>query len=159
TSMTIERIELAPLPAPEPEAPLTAPMVWPRLPDLAEIYGALELGVRDYVRKNGFRSTIQGLSGGIDSALVATIAADALGPDRVPVVLTLSPHPSTPAGADAEDLVGRQGTRARVIPIKPMMDGYETSLDLHGIADENLQARIRGTIWMALSNEEGHLVL
>jgi NAD+ synthase (glutamine-hydrolysing) len=159
TTMTIERIELAPLPAPEPDARLGAPMIWPRLPDLAEIYGALELGVRDYVRKNGFRSTIHGLSGGIDSALVATIAADALGPDRVHVVLNPSPHSSAHSVSDAEDLAGRQGIHARMIPIKPMMDGYETSLDLHGIADENLQARIRGTIWMALSNEEGHLVL
>ncbi len=159
TSMTIERIELAPLPAPQPDAPLGAPMVWPRLPDLAEIYGALELGLRDYVRKNGFSSVIQGLSGGIDSALVATIAADALGPDRVNVVLNPSPYSSSHSVSDAEDLTRRQGLRARVIPIKPMMDGYESSLDLHGLAEENLQARIRGTIWMALSNEEGHLVL
>jgi NAD+ synthase (glutamine-hydrolysing) len=159
TSMTIERIELAPLPAPEPDAPLGAPMVWPRLPDLAEIYGALELGVRDYVRKNGFGSVIQGLSGGIDSALVATIAADALGPDRVHVLLNPSPYSSAHSVGDAEDLARRQGIHARVIPIKPMMDGYESGLDVHGLAEENLQARIRGTIWMALSNEEGHLVL
>jgi NAD+ synthase (glutamine-hydrolysing) len=159
TAMTIERIELAPLAAPEPDAPLGAPMVWPRLPDLAEIYGALELGVRDYVRKNGFSSVIQGLSGGIDSALVATIAADALGADRVHVVLNPGPYSSPHSISDAEDLARRQGIHARVIPIKPMMDGYESSLDLHGVAEENLQARIRGTIWMALSNEEGHLVL
>jgi NAD+ synthase (glutamine-hydrolysing) len=159
TTMTIERIELAPLTAPQPDAPLAAPMVWPRLSDLAEIYGALELGVRDYVRKNGFSSVIQGLSGGIDSALVATIATDALGPDRVNVVLNPSPYSSEHSVADAEDLARRQGIRARVIPIKPMMDGFESSLALHGLAAENLQARIRGTIWMALSNEEGHLVL
>jgi NAD+ synthase (glutamine-hydrolysing) len=164
TTMTIERIELAPLAAPEPTVlsstgPLTAPMIWPRLPDLAEIYGALVLGVRDYVRKNGFASTIQGLSGGIDSALTATIAADALGPDRVNVVLNPSPYSSEHSVSDAEDLVRRQGIRARLIPIKPMIDGFETSLDLHGIAAENLQARIRGMIWMSLSNEEGHLVL
>jgi NAD+ synthase (glutamine-hydrolysing) len=159
TTMTIERIELAPLPAPEPDAPLAAPMIWPRLSDPAEIYGALVLGVRDYVRKNGFRSTIQGLSGGIDSALTATIAADALGPDRVHVVLNPSPYSSGHSVADAEDLVRRQGIGSRLIPIKPMMDGFETSLDLHGLAAENLQARIRGMIWMSLSNEEGHLVL
>src|SRR5580704_4667999 len=159
TTMTIERIELAPLPAPSPDAPLAAPMIWPRLPDLAEIYGALVLGVRDYVRKNGFRSTIQGLSGGIDSALTATIAADAIGPDRVHVVLNPSPYSSGHSVADAEDLVRRQGIGSRLIPIKPMMDGFATSLDLHGIAAENLQARIRGTIWMGLSNEDGHLVL
>jgi NAD+ synthase (glutamine-hydrolysing) len=159
TSMTIDRVELAPLPAPEPDAPLRAPMLWPRLPDLAEIYGALELGLRDYVRKNGFSSVIHGLSGGIDSALVATIAADALGPDRVNVVLNPSPYSSAHSVGDAEDLTRRQGIRARVIPIKPMIDGYESGLAVHGLAEENLQARIRGTIWMALSNEEGHLVL
>jgi NAD+ synthase (glutamine-hydrolysing) len=159
TTMTIERIELAPLPAPEPDEPLAAPMVWPRLPDLAEIYGALVLGVRDYVRKNGFRSVIQGLSGGIDSALVATIATDALGPDRVHVVLNPSPYSSEHSVADAEDLARRQGIHARIIAIKPMMDGFAAGLDLHGLAYENLQARIRGTIWMGLSNEDGHLVL
>jgi len=158
-TMTIERIELAPLPAPEPDARLGAPMVWPRLPDLAEIYGALTLGVRDYVRKNGFASVIQGLSGGIDSALCATIAADALGPDRVNVVLNPSPYSSEHSVSDAEDLARRQGIHARTIPIKPMMDGFAASLDLHGLAAENLQARIRGMIWMALSNEEGPLVL
>ena len=159
TTMTIERIELAPLPAPEPDALLAAPMVWPRLPDLAEIYGALVLGVRDYVRKNGFSSVIQGLSGGIDSALVATIATDALGPDRVHVVLNPSPYSSEHSVSDAEDLASRQGIHARIVPIKPMMDGFGVGLDLHGLAFENLQARIRGTIWMGLSNEEGHLVL
>src|SRR5580692_1797658 len=159
TAMTIERIELAPLSAPDPDAPLTAPMVWPRLPDLAEIYGALVLGVRDYVRKTGFSSVIQGLSGGIDSALVATIATDALGPDRVHVVLNPSPYSSEHSVADAEDLARRQGIHARIIPIKPMMDGFAAGLDLHGLAFENLQARIRGTIWMGLSNEDGHLVL
>jgi NAD+ synthase (glutamine-hydrolysing) len=159
TTMTIERIELAPLPAPQPDAPLAAPMIWPRLNDLAEIYGALVLGVRDYVHKNGFGSVILGLSGGIDSALTATIAADALGPDKVQVVLNPSPYSSGHSVSDADDLVRRQGIRARTIPIKPMMDGFAGSLDLHGIAAENLQARIRGMIWMALSNEEGHLVL
>jgi NAD+ synthase (glutamine-hydrolysing) len=159
TTMMIERIELAPRPAPQPDAPLTAPMIWPRLSDLAEIYGALELGVRDYVHKNGFGSVILGLSGGIDSALTATIAADALGPDRVNVVLNPSPYSSGHSVSDAEELVRRQGLRARTIPIKPMMDGFAGSLDLHGLAAENLQARIRGMIWMSLSNSEGHLVL
>ncbi len=159
TTMMIERIELAPRPAPQPDAPLAAPMIWPRLSDLAEIYGALELGVRDYVHKNGFGSVILGLSGGIDSALTATIAADALGPDRVNVILNPSPYSSAHSVSDAEELVRRQGIRARTIPIKPMMDGFAGSLDLHGLAAENLQARIRGMIWMSLSNSEGHLVL
>jgi NAD+ synthase (glutamine-hydrolysing) len=157
--MTIERIELAPLPAPEPDEPLAAPMIWPRLADLAEIYGALVLGTRDYVRKNGFGSVILALSGGIDSALSATIAADALGPDRVHVVLMPSRYSSDHSVADAEDLVKRQGVRGRTVPIKPMFDAFLGSLDLHGLAAENLQARIRGMISMSLSNSEGHLVL
>jgi NAD+ synthase (glutamine-hydrolysing) len=77
----------------------------------------------------------------------------------VHVVLNPSPYSSGHSVADAEDLVRRQGIGSRLIPIKPMMDGFETSLDLHGIAAENLQARIRGMVWMSLSNEEGHLVL
>ena len=158
-TMTIERVELAPLPGPVPDEPLGAPMIWPRLPDLAEIYGALVLGVRDYVRKNGFSSVIQGLSGGIDSALCATIATDALGSDRVHVVLNPGPYSSDHSVSDAEELARRQGIHARLIPIKPMLDGFDASLDLHGLAEENLQARIRGMIWMSLSNEEGHLVL
>ncbi len=159
TTMTIERIELAPLQAPEPESGLTVPMLSPRLSDPAEIYGALELGVRDYVRKNGFGSVILALSGGIDSALTATIAADALGPDRVHVVLMPSRYSSDHSVTDAEDLVKRQGVHARTIPIAPMVAGFATSLDLHGLAAENLQSRIRGMISMSLSNEEGHLVL
>ncbi len=159
--MTIERVELAPLSAPDADAPLAAPMIWPRLDDLAEIYGALVLGTRDYVRKNGFGrgSVLIGLSGGIDSALTTTIATDALGADRVNVVLNPGPFSSEHSVADAEDLARRQGVHARVIPIKPMVDGFASSLDLHGIAAENLQARIRGMIWMSLANEEGHLVL
>ncbi len=159
--MTIERIELAPLPAPAAGAPLAAPMIWPRLDDLAEIYGALVLGTRDYVRKNGYGrgSVLIGLSGGIDSALTTTIAADALGADRVHVVLNPGPYSSEHSVADAEDLVKRQGVHARTVPITPMVDAFTGSIDLHGIAAENLQARIRGMIWMSLANEEGHLVL
>jgi NAD+ synthase (glutamine-hydrolysing) len=159
TTMTIDRIELDPLAAPEPESPLAVPMLWPRLPDLAEVYGALVLGTRDYVRKNSFRSVILALSGGIDSALTATIAVDAIGADRVHVVLMPSVYSSDHSVSDAEDLVGRQGIHARTVPIKPMMDAFAGSLDLHGLAAENLQARIRGMISMSLSNEEGHLVL
>ncbi|HXW87885.1 MAG TPA: NAD+ synthase [Streptosporangiaceae bacterium] len=157
--MTIERVELAPLPAPDPGAALGAPMIWPRLDDLAEIYGALVLGTRDYVRKNGFGSVILGLSGGIDSALTATIAADALGPDRVHVVLMPGQYSSGHSLTDAEDLVKRQGLHARTVPIKSIFDIFMGSLDVHGLAAENLQARIRGMISMSLSNEEGHLVL
>ncbi|MGD0685159.1 MAG: NAD+ synthase [Streptosporangiaceae bacterium] len=132
---------------------------WPRLADLAEVYAALVTGTADYVRKNGFRSVILGLSGGIDSALTATIAADAIGPDRVHVVLMPSQHSSGHSVSDAEDLVKRRGLHARTVPIAPVMAAFGTELDLHGLAAENLQARIRGMILMSLSNEEGHLVL
>jgi NAD+ synthase (glutamine-hydrolysing) len=159
TTMTIQRVELAPLPAPSPDQPLTAPMLAPRLSDRAEVYAALVLGVRDYVRKNRFGSVILALSGGIDSALTTTIAVDALGPDRVHVVLMPSRYSSDHSITDAEDLVKRQGVAARTVPIQPMMAGFESSLDLHGLAEENLQSRIRGMILMALSNSEGHLVL
>jgi NAD+ synthase (glutamine-hydrolysing) len=166
TVMTIRRLSL---PAPEgavaadPErlragAPPVNEIV-PRLDGLAEVYRALVTGVRDYVHKNGFGSVILGLSGGIDSALTATIAADALGPDRVHAVLMPSRHSSAHSVADAEDLVKRQGLHAVTVPIAPIVTAFERELDLHGLAAENLQARIRGTTLMALSNEHGHLVL
>ena len=123
------------------------------------MYAALVTGVRDYVRKNGFASVILGLSGGIDSALTATIAADAIGPDRVHVVLMPSRYSSDHSIGDAEDLVKRQGLHARTIPVQPMVDAYQAELDLRGLAEENLQSRIRGVILMGLSNAAGHLVL
>src|SRR5215470_9240949 len=133
--------------------------VWPRLDPLAEVYAALVTGVRDYVRKNRFRSVILGLSGGIDSALTATIAADAVGPDLVHVVLMPSEHSSGHSVTDAEDLVKRQGLHARTVPIRTMVDAFQAELQVTGLAAENLQARVRGVILMSLSNAEGHLVL
>jgi NAD+ synthase (glutamine-hydrolysing) len=133
--------------------------IWPRLSQLGEVYAALVTGVRDYVTKNEFRSVIIALSGGIDSALTATIAADAIGPDRVHVVLMPSEHSSAHSVADADDLVKRQGLNARTVPIAPMVDAFESELRLEGLAAENLQARVRGMILMSLSNAEGHLVL
>jgi NAD+ synthase (glutamine-hydrolysing) len=133
--------------------------VWPRLDPLAEVYAALVTGVRDYVHKNRFRSVILGLSGGIDSALTATIAADAIGPDLVHVVLMPSRHSSGHSVADAEDLVKRQGLHPRTVAIQPMVDAFQAELQVGGLAAENLQARVRGVILMTLSNAEGHLVL
>src|SRR6516165_7771967 len=135
------------------------PTFWPRLPDPAEVYAALVTGVRDYVRKNGFQSVILALSGGIDSALTATIAADAIGPQHVHVVLMPSRYSSGHSVSDAEDLVKRQGVHARTVPIQPMVDAFQAELDLTGLAAENLQARVRGVILMGLSNAEGHLAL
>jgi NAD+ synthase (glutamine-hydrolysing) len=158
TIMTIQRLELGGEPGPLPagEAPQS---VWPRLDDLAEVYAALVLGVRDYVGKNGFGSVLLGLSGGIDSALTATIAADAIGPEHVNVVLMPSRYSSDHSIGDAEDLAKRQGLNSKTVPIAAMVDAFEGELDLHGLAAENLQARVRGMILMSLSNEHGHLVL
>jgi len=139
-------------------------MFWHRLPDPAEVYAALVTGVRDYVRKNGFRSVILALSGGIDSALTATIAADAIGPGNVYVVLMPSRYSSHHSVSDAEDLVKRQGLHAVTIPIAAIVDAFGASLAPAGFPEtglpaENLQARVRGVVLMALSNAAGHLVL
>ena len=164
--ITIKRVTLSPSdPAlSEPEGADGAGLFWPRLSDPAEVYGALVLGVRDYVRKNGFRSVILALSGGIDSALTATIAADAIGPDRVYVVLMPSRYSSDHSVTDAEDLVRRQGLHAATIPIASMVDAFSDALTPHGFPEkglpaENLQARVRGVVLMGLSNAGGHLVL
>jgi NAD+ synthase (glutamine-hydrolysing) len=136
---------------------------WPRLDDLAEVYAALVLGTADYVRKNGFRSVILALSGGIDSALTATIAADAIGPENVHVILMPSRWSSDHSVTDAEDLVKRQGVHARTIAIQDIVDAFRAGLGdgfpAAGLPAENLQSRVRGVINMALSNAEGHLVL
>ena len=135
---------------------------WPRLDDLAEVYAALVLGTADYVRKNGFRSVLLALSGGIDSALVATIAADAVGPKNVHVILMPSKWSTGHSVTDAEDLVERQGLNARTIPIQGIVNAFREGLagfPAAGLPAENLQSRVRGVINMAVSNDEGHLVL
>jgi NAD+ synthase (glutamine-hydrolysing) len=114
------------------------------------------------VRKNGFRSVILGLSGGIDSALTATIAADAIGPDNVHVVLMPSGYSSEHSIADAEDLVKRQGLHTRTVPIQSIVDSFTIELadfPETGLPAENLQSRVRGVVLMSLSNANGHLVL
>lgn len=157
TAITVERFELSadPLPArPEPER-----LIAPRLDDVGEVYAALVLGVRDYAAKNGFQQVLLGLSGGIDSALTATIAADAVGPAQVEVVLMPSRYSSDHSVADAEELIRRQGLRSRVVPIAEIVNAFEKEIDLSGLAAENLQARVRGMLLMSLSNQHGHLVL
>jgi NAD+ synthase (glutamine-hydrolysing) len=165
TTITIRRVTLAPSPeVPEIIRPEGSGMFWPRLSDPAEVYAALVTGVRDYVAKNGFRSAILALSGGIDSALTATIAADAIGPGNVYVVLMPSRYSSDHSVIDAEDLVKRQGLHAVTIPIASMVDAFGQELTPAGFPEtglpaENLQARVRGVVLMALSNAAGHLVL
>jgi NAD+ synthase (glutamine-hydrolysing) len=144
---------------PLPPYQAVVPAVAGRLDDLAEVYGALVTGLKGYARKNGFASVILGLSGGIDSALTAAIACDALGADRVHGISLPSAYSSPHSVADAEDLARRTGLNYRSIPIAAMVDAFQAGLSLSGLAEENLQARVRGTTLMALSNAEGHLVL
>ena len=130
-----------------------------RLDSLGEVYAALVLCLHDYVEKNGFRSVLLGLSGGIDSALVAAVACDAFGADRVFGVAMPSAYSSGHSVDDAYDLAHRTGLNIRTVAIAPMVDAYQGSLGLTGLAEENLQARVRGTTLMGISNQEGHLVL
>ena len=136
---------------------------WPE--DAEEVYRALELGLRDYVRKNGFREVVIGLSGGIDSALTATLAVDALGAGSVRAVTMPSPYSSAESVDDALELARRLGVRANEIAIDDVFKAYLVALDEvfrgteDNIAEENLQARIRGNLLMALSNKFGLLVL
>jgi NAD+ synthase (glutamine-hydrolysing) len=166
------------------EVPPTAPgRLAEPLPDLAEVYGALVLGLRDYVRKNGFRRVGLALSGGIDSALVALLAVDAVGPANVSCVVMPSPHSSDETQADARTIAANLDVEAIEIPIAATMEAYEASLadafarrdggqagdeplprdptrpSEPDLAAENIQARIRGNVMMALSNKHGWLVL
>lgn len=151
-----EYLGLVDIPSP---APPTTNHFSERMSDHQEVWSALVLGLRDYVNKNGFPSVIMGLSGGIDSAVVAALSCDALGPDRVFGVALPSIYSSEHSLADARDLAERCGIGFRVIPIEPMVNAFHEQLSLTGLAAENLQARVRGTTLMALSNSEGHLVL
>ncbi|MFI6295592.1 NAD+ synthase [Nonomuraea sp. NPDC050790] len=157
STITVDRFVLSEEPV-APYEPAPAPLAAP-LDAPAEVYHALVLAVRDYVAKNGFQSVILGLSGGIDSALTAAIASDAVGPSRVHVVLMPSRYSSEHSIGDAEELVRRQGVHAQVVPIGDIVSAFEKEIELSGLAAENLQARVRGMILMGLSNEHGHLVL
>jgi NAD+ synthase (glutamine-hydrolysing) len=137
----------------------SAPMQWKRLDQLGEVYEALVTGLHDYVEKNGFSSVLIGLSGGIDSAFVAALACDALGPDRVFGVSMPSEYSSEHSQTDAADLAKRLRLHYRSVPIAPIVTSYLDNLSLTGLAEENLQARVRGTTLMGISNQEGHLVL
>ena len=156
-----------PLPVEQPvedRPELTTHLVTP-LPRLAEIYGALVLGTRDYVRKNGFEHVVIGLSGGVDSSLVACIAADALGPEHVTGVLMPSRYTADMSNEDAAILSRNLGIDYQIIPIESVFESYLTALAEPfaevepDVTEENLQARIRGNYLMALSNKFGWMVL
>ena len=157
--------------------PQGAEVVREPLSDLDEVYGALTLGLRDYVQKNGFKHVGVALSGGIDSALVALLAADALGPEALSCVVMPSPHSSAETQQDARDIAANLGCELLEIAIEPMMESYERALSGYleepeaavprdptkpsepDLTAENVQARIRGNLMMALSNRHGWLVL
>jgi len=124
-----------------------------------QTWNALVLGLRDYVQKNGFKSVVLGLSGGIDSAICATIAADAIGSENVFGVSMPSIFSSEHSKDDALDLAQRRGMNYQVQPIAELVTPFEEQLSLEGLSVENLQARVRGVILMALSNKDGHLTL
>jgi NAD+ synthase (glutamine-hydrolysing) len=144
-----------------PEARLASPIG----SEEPEVYAALTLGLRDYVEKNRFESVVLALSGGIDSALVALLAVDAVGPDRVRLVVMPSPHSSAETQADARAIAANLGAEPIEIPIADAMRAYDAALAGSfegtdpGLAEENIQARIRGNLVMALSNKFGWLVL
>ncbi len=160
----VERIQLPPV-----ESPSQRPPVPPCCHDaperLEEIYDALKLGTRDYVEKNGFKKTVLGLSGGIDSALTAVIAADALGPDRVAAAVMPSEFSSDETQSDAVKMAEELGIQHYWIPIEDIFETYLKTLagpfegTQPGVAEENVQARIRGNLLMALSNKFDWLVL
>jgi len=133
--------------------------------EIEEVYEALVLGTRDYIRKNGFQKVVIGLSGGVDSAMTAAIATDALGPENVTVVLMPSPYTSEESGADSLALAENLGIQTFTLPIEDAMKAYDTALSgvfkdtAVDITEENIQARIRGNLLMALSNKFGWVVL
>lgn len=131
----------------------------PEEDESAQVYRALTLGLADYVAKNGFKSVVLGMSGGIDSALVAALAADALGGAQVHGIGMPSPYSSQHSRDDASDLARRIGAHYEEIQIGPVMSAFDDAMEMPGVAGENLQARIRGVLLMAASNTHGHLVL
>ena len=136
-----------------------APVIAARMSDHQEIWNALVMGLRDYVAKNKFRSVVVGLSGGIDSALVAAIAVDALGAKCVNGVAMPSKYSSDHSIEDATAFAANTGIHFRTVAIEPMVQSFMDSITLKGVAAENIQARVRGTTLMGISNQEGHLVL
>jgi NAD+ synthase (glutamine-hydrolysing) len=155
----------ASLPTKSMPALITGNDVIPSGPWQEDLWHALVLGIRDYLRKNGFPGAILGLSGGIDSALVLALAVDALGADKLHAVMMPSPYTADISLIDSRDMVKRLGVRYDEISIAPLFDGFKNSLaeQFKGLpedtTEENIQARVRGTLLMALSNKTGAIVL
>ncbi len=160
----VDRVALK-LPAAKTKRARLVPSLVAPLGELEEVYRALVLGVKDYVRKNGFKRVVIGLSGGIDSALTSSIAVDAIGSENVVGLFMPSPYTSRESGEDVAELVRRLKIECQIIPITSTFDAYLQSLSQMfagkppDTTEENLQARIRGNLLMALSNKFGHLVL
>ncbi len=143
----------------EKNKPIESSIIRNRSDDLEEVYQALVVGLRDYVLKNNMESVVLGLSGGIDSALVAAIAVDALGSENVYGVSMPSQYSSEHSKDDAKELATNLGLNYRTVEIKSFFDSFQNELHLTKLAEENLQARLRGITLMGISNQEGHLVL
>jgi NAD+ synthase (glutamine-hydrolysing) len=139
----------------EPPETRVAAVVATPLPAMAEVYLALELGLRDYCNKNGITRVFLGLSGGIDSSLVATLACDAIGAENVYGISNPSDYSSEHSRTDAADLAVRTGLHLSTVPIAPAVEAFHSMIDIDGVAAENLQARIRAIVWMAESNQHG----
>ncbi|MFZ9844466.1 MAG: NAD+ synthase [Candidatus Nanopelagicaceae bacterium] len=134
-------------------------LISPSLSDEEEIWRALVVGLKDYVSKNGFKSVALGLSGGIDSALTATLAVDALGKESVYGLLMPSKYSSTHSISDAKELAENLGIGYEIIEIGSVVSSFQSAIELSGLAEENIQARVRGSLLMGLSNQRGHLIL
>ncbi len=159
---TVTRIALG---AAHEQSDHVEPVITPFCDELEQMRIALELGLSDYARKNGFRDVVVGVSGGIDSALVAALAAETLGPERVHCVSMPSRFSSEGTRSDAQRLAESLGCEFRELPIEPLVEGYSAALASSfagreaDLTEENLQARIRGTLLMALSNKFGWLLV
>ena len=134
-------------------------LISPSLSDEEEIWKALVVGLKDYVSKNGFKSVALGLSGGIDSALTATLAVDSLGKESVYGLLMPSKYSSTHSISDAKELAENLGIGYEIIEIGAIVSSFQSAVELSGLAEENIQARVRGSLLMGLSNQRGYLIL
>ncbi len=153
SGMTIHRTMISE--AGDSPSEMISPVITERMPALQEVWSALVMGLRDYCHKNKIEKVFLGLSGGIDSTVVATLACDAIGPENVYGISNPSSYSSEHSRTDAADLAERTGLNFQTVPIAPMVDAFHAGIDIDGIAAENLQARIRGVLWMAESNQHG----